>query len=72
MKCVCDVCGWEYDETIGYEDGGITFGTKFDEQPEDFVCPLCGVGKDMFSFQSKKKKKFVTKRKRAFCLVDFR
>ncbi|MDI9540627.1 MAG: rubredoxin [Bacillota bacterium] len=50
MKCVCDVCGWEYDETIGYEDGGITFGTKFDEQPEDFVCPLCGVGKDMFSF----------------------
>lgn len=49
MKYVCDVCGWEYDETVGYSDGDIAPGTKFDDLPEDFVCPLCGVGKDMFS-----------------------
>lgn len=41
MKYVCDVCGWVYDE----EESGV----KFDELPEDFVCPLCGVGKDQFS-----------------------
>lgn len=49
MKYVCDVCGWEYDETVGYADGGIEPGTKFEDLDEDFVCPLCGVGKDMFS-----------------------
>lgn len=49
MKYVCDVCGWEYDETVGDPDNGIAPGTKFEDLPEDFVCPLCGVGKDMFS-----------------------
>ena len=70
MKCVCDVCGWEYDETIGYEDGGITFGTKFDEQPEDFVCPFVVSAK--ICFFRVRKTKFVTKKKTSFCLVDFR
>jgi rubredoxin-NAD+ reductase len=49
MKYVCDVCGWEYDEALGDPDNGIAPGTKFEDLPEDFVCPLCGVGKDMFS-----------------------
>jgi len=49
MKYVCDVCGWEYDEAIGDPDNGIAPGTKFEELPEDFACPLCGVGKDEFS-----------------------
>ena len=48
-KYVCDVCGWEYDETVGAPDEGIAPGTKFEDLPEDFVCPLCQVGKDMFS-----------------------
>ncbi len=48
-KYVCDVCGWEYDEEVGAEDMGIAPGTKFEDLPEDFVCPLCGVGADMFS-----------------------
>ena len=48
-KYVCDVCGWEYDEAVGAEDLGVAPGTKFEELPEDFVCPLCGVGADMFS-----------------------
>ena len=49
MEYVCDVCGWIYNEEMGDPDNGIAPGTKFDELPEDFVCPLCGVGKEDFS-----------------------
>ncbi len=45
----CDVCGWVYNEADGYEDGGIAPGTTFEELPDDFECPLCGVGKEDFS-----------------------
>ena len=45
MKYVCDVCGWEYDEEKGYPEGGIAPGTKWEDIPEDFECPLCSVGK---------------------------
>ena len=48
-KYVCDACGWVYDEVVGDPDNGIAPGTKFEDLPDDFVCPLCGVGKDMFS-----------------------
>ncbi len=48
-KYVCDVCGWVYDEAVGCEESGIAAGTKFEDLPEDFVCPLCGVGKENFS-----------------------
>ncbi|MBP3392730.1 MAG: rubredoxin [Clostridia bacterium] len=49
MKYVCDVCGYEYDEEIGDPDNGIAAGTKFADLPDDFTCPLCGVGKENFS-----------------------
>ena len=49
MKYVCDVCGWEYDEEKGYPEGGIAPGTKWEDVPDDFECPLCAVGKDQFS-----------------------
>lgn len=48
-KYVCDACGWVYDEAIGCAELGINPGTKFEDLPEDFACPLCGVGKDLFS-----------------------
>ena len=48
-KYVCDVCGWVYDEEAGAPEQGIAPGTKFEDLPEDFECPLCFVGKDMFS-----------------------
>ena len=48
-KYVCDVCGWVYDEAEGYPEGGIAPGTKFEDLPEDFECPLCGVSKEEFS-----------------------
>ena len=51
MKYVCDACGWIYDEEKGDADLGIAPGTKFEDLPEDFECPLCGVGKDMFIAQ---------------------
>ena len=47
-KFVCDVCGWIYDEAAGAPDEGIAPGTKFHDLPDDFVCPVCGVGKDQF------------------------
>ena len=48
-KYVCNVCGWVYDEAVGDPDNGIAAGTAFEDLPDDFVCPLCGVGKDDFS-----------------------
>ena len=48
-KYVCDVCGYIYDEEICDPDKGVEAGTKWEDVPEDFLCPLCGVGKDEFS-----------------------
>lgn len=48
-KYVCEVCGWEYDEELGCPEAGIAPGTKFEDLPLDFECPLCGVGTDQFS-----------------------
>ena len=48
-KYVCTVCGYVYDEA---PDEGIAAGTKWADVPDDFVCPLCGVGKDMFEEQA--------------------
>ena len=48
-KYVCDLCGWEYDEEAGLPESSIAPGTKFEDLPKDFVCPLCSAGKDVFS-----------------------
>ena len=48
-KYVCDACGLVYDPEVGDPDSGIAPGTPFEAIPGDWVCPLCGVGKDMFS-----------------------
>ena len=48
-KYVCDLCGYEYDPATGDPDGGITAGTPFEKLPADWVCPLCGAGKEDFS-----------------------
>lgn len=47
-KYVCTVCGYVYDPEAGETDHGIAPGTPWEEVPEDFLCPACGVGKDMF------------------------
>lgn len=48
-KYTCDVCSWVYDPAVGYPEGGIPAGTSFEDLPDDFECPLCGVGKSEFS-----------------------
>lgn len=47
-KYVCQVCGYEYDPAVGDPDSGIAAGTAFEDLPDDWVCPICGVGKDSF------------------------
>lgn len=47
-KYECTVCGYIYDPELGDPDGGVEPGTSFADIPEDWVCPECGVGKDMF------------------------
>ena len=51
IKYVCTVCGWVYDPAIGDPEGGIAPDTPFEDIPYDWVCPLCGVGKDDFEVQ---------------------
>ncbi len=50
-KYVCDVCGWVYDPAKGDPDSGVEPGTKFEDLPDDWTCPVCGAGKDDFSKQ---------------------
>ncbi len=47
-KYECIVCGWVYDEETGDPDSGIAPGTKWEDIPEDWLCPDCGVGKEDF------------------------
>ena len=47
-KYVCDVCGYVYDPAKGDPEGGIKPGTKFEDLPDDWVCPICGATKDQF------------------------
>jgi rubredoxin len=49
QKYICDVCGYVYDPAAGDVDQGAAAGTAFEDLPADWVCPLCGVGKDSFS-----------------------
>lgn len=49
MKYICNLCGYIYDEEAGAPDEGIAPGTKWEDVPADWVCPLCGAGKDDFS-----------------------
>ncbi len=47
-KYICSACGYIYDEAAGDADGGIAEGTRFEDIPDDWVCPECGVDKSFF------------------------
>ena len=47
-KYVCTVCDWVYDPAVGDPDHGVEPGTSFNDLPDDWVCPVCGVGKEYF------------------------
>ncbi len=42
-------CGYIYDPEAGDPEGGIAPGTKWEDIPDDWICPICGLGKDAFS-----------------------
>jgi rubredoxin len=51
-RYVCTVCGYVYDPEQGDPDGGVEPGTKFEDLPDDWVCPICGAAKDEFEKES--------------------
>ncbi len=48
-KYQCNACGYVYDPAAGDPVGDVPPGTAFEDLPDDWVCPSCGVGKDQFS-----------------------
>lgn len=48
QKWVCTICQYAYDPAQGDPDNGIAPGTAFEDLPDEWVCPVCGVGKEMF------------------------
>ncbi len=48
-KYICETCGYVYDPAKGDPESGIAPGTAFEDLPADWVCPLCGVGKEDFT-----------------------
>jgi rubredoxin len=47
-KYVCTVCGYVYDPEQGDPDNGVNPGTKWEDVPDDWECPVCGASKDDF------------------------
>lgn len=45
---ICTVCQYVYDPRVGDPEHGIPPGTPFADLPDDWVCPICGVGKEAF------------------------
>ena len=48
-KYTCSVCGYEYDPAEGDLSHGVAAGTAFENLPDDWCCPVCGVDKSQFS-----------------------
>ena len=47
-RYVCTVCGYVYDPEQGDPDNGVEPGTKWEDVPDDWECPVCGASKDDF------------------------
>lgn len=47
-KYVCTACDYVYDPENGDPENGIAAGTPFEKLPDDWACPLCGLGKEVF------------------------
>jgi rubredoxin len=48
-KYACDGCDYVYDPELGDPENGVPSGTAFEDLPDDWVCPVCGLEKDFFS-----------------------
>lgn len=70
MKYVCEVCGWEYDEELGFPENGIEPGTKFEDLPDDFLALFVVWVKIVLLKHKLQNKKFIKQNARlnpAFC-----
>jgi rubredoxin len=47
-RYVCTICGYVYDPQLGDPDNGVAPGTKWEDVPDDWECPVCGASKDDF------------------------
>lgn len=47
-KFACPACDYVYDPAVGCPEQGIAPGTAWSDVSDDFVCPVCGVGKGSF------------------------
>lgn len=48
---LCTICQYVYDPAVGDIGNGVTPGTSFENLPDEWVCPECGAGKDLFEEQ---------------------
>ncbi|NTV92600.1 MAG: rubredoxin [Chlorobiaceae bacterium] len=53
-KWVCVPCGYVYDPEFGDPDSGIEPGTPFENVPDDWCCPVCGVDKSLFEIYTER------------------
>ncbi len=51
QKWRCIMCSYVYDPAVGDPENGVEPGTPFESIPDDWVCPLCGAGKDEFEME---------------------
>jgi len=47
-KFICNVCGHVYDEALGDDAAGLAAGTRWEDIPQDWMCPDCGAAKGDF------------------------
>jgi rubredoxin len=47
-RYVCTICGYVYDPETGDPDNGVPAGTKWEDVPDDWECPVCGAAKEDF------------------------
>ena len=48
-KYICEPCGFVYDPEAGDPEGGVAPGTPFEDISDDWLCPICGLGKEAFA-----------------------
>jgi len=48
-KWICRPCGYIYDPEKGDPENGVGAGTAFEDMPDDWLCPVCGAGKEAFA-----------------------
>ena len=67
-KYICTVCEYIYDPEQGDPESGIEPGTAFEDIPDDWTCPLCGVGKEDFEPYEDKPRERIIKRRMTGCI----